>query len=38
MEKGHCRYSNWGICTLPERNDEKCIGYEKCEDFEEKEE
>jgi hypothetical protein len=32
--KGHCRNSNWGKCLLPEKFDEKCIGYEKCEDYE----
>lgn len=37
MDKGHCKHSLWGICQLEERQDEKCIGYEKCEDYEENE-
>ena len=35
MPKHHCRFSDYGKCTLPERKGEKCIGYEECEDYEE---
>lgn len=38
MNKGHCKYSNYGICVLCNKADSKCMGYENCEDYEEAEE
>jgi len=35
--KGHCKYSDYGKCTLPENEGEKCVGYEYCDEYEDKE-
>ena len=37
MSKYHCKYNNYGTCTLSgdEKEGEKCIGYSNCDDYEE---